>query len=755
MLLLFAAAAVFLHTDSLRHPYAGIRLAYSLSGWTVTGLDPSGEARDWGIQAGDKLQSLDGKAPQQGTSGAVLTLERMETAVFEKPDGRLLPVAVTVTKKHKAELAFSVLLELLLLGMGGYAYLKKSESYMIRRYFGFTIHLALIILTVFATDLLVSDLILAVCAGWLPYALFSFFVRFAFHTVRPAIRRVLGVMQAAAVGLSLCAGYSILSGRIPDWILGAVHLVMIGALLLILAVSKRYWPVLNRMERNHLLVLLTGMYLSLAPYLFFCALPGVLGIPPFLPPEYALVGLVPLSGMFLLLLVKRKMIDMQFYTLKLLVHTLFLGLAGVLCLLPESTVRPVWKLPALALLTFVYHQGLSAAGRQAFRHKEDWLERQKLRLSIGMAEERSRRDLLRLLAGMVHRIAEVEGVWLEWRRGERAERYGTGIFEEGREPVNGNAASSGTFSLVLPLSGGSGEDAAGTIGIGPKTNGTLFTPPERSLLEKLGIEASRLLANADVLSDLQREYQTLKDRSRVYEKHMDDMNRYHHFLLEAQETERIRTSYYLHDHLLQNLIFLSRDLEELFERRTVDRNQVGLWLKCVYDSQRDIRMLCDELYPHIVDKAGLKESLVWLCRSVRESRNLEVELLDGLSPGTGAGMRPALKTHLFRMIRELVNNAAKHSQGSNVRIELREDGEAVTCTVADNGTGFDVTGLHRDGVTGKQLGLLSVSNQVRFLQGEMKVESAPGQGTVIRLRLPLLQEEVQYGGNVDPGYSVG
>ncbi|MEC0229789.1 sensor histidine kinase [Paenibacillus alba] len=218
-----------------------------------------------------------------------------------------------------------------------------------------------------------------------------------------------------------------------------------------------------------------------------------------------------------------------------------------------------------------------------------------------------------------------------------------------------------------------------------------------------------------------------------------DMIPYNRVLLEAQQSERIRTTYYLHDHLLQNLIFLSRDLEELHDTGIADKEQIAVWLKCVYDSQRDIRTLCDDLYPHIIDKGDLKEALHWLMRTMREKGDIRIELAYGLPPGEPAN--ELIKTNLFRAIREIVHNAFKHSEATDITVRLWMDQQTIYCQMTDNGKGFDIASVLYPSPEGeRRFGLLSVHSQIRHLGGDTDVDSSPGNGTVVTIKLPFRTE---------------
>ncbi|MNO36063.1 Sensor histidine kinase ComP [compost metagenome] len=105
-----------------------------------------------------------------------------------------------------------------------------------------------------------------------------------------------------------------------------------------------------------------------------------------------------------------------------------------------------------------------------------------------------------------------------------------------------------------------------------------------------------------------------------------------------------------------------------------------------------------------------------------------------------------LRTNLFRMIRELVNNALKHSGADRILVRIwSKQGAPIVCTISDNGVGFDPQAFYQESRAweGKHIGLISIGNQVACLGGHLDIRSVPGEGTVITLKL--LEREGEIG----------
>jgi signal transduction histidine kinase len=96
---------------------------------------------------------------------------------------------------------------------------------------------------------------------------------------------------------------------------------------------------------------------------------------------------------------------------------------------------------------------------------------------------------------------------------------------------------------------------------------------------------------------------------------------------------------------------------------------------------------------------------------------------------------------LFRILQEAVSNILRHANASKVFINLRLEDGHVVLEIKDNGRGFDVEKTAGEAVTRKQLGLIGMQERVSLVNGAVKIESTLGQGTTLRVYVPLHIEE--------------
>jgi len=143
----------------------------------------------------------------------------------------------------------------------------------------------------------------------------------------------------------------------------------------------------------------------------------------------------------------------------------------------------------------------------------------------------------------------------------------------------------------------------------------------------------------------------------------------------------------------------------------------------------DIHSLAYQLHPSVLQELGLAEAL----RAERERRVRQspLELSADLDPLPAAvGKDEALC--LFRMAQEALNNVVRHAGARAATLALRQMDGGLLLAVRDDGVGFDPASPG----TGRRLGLASMRDRVRLVNGTLDVESAPGQGTAIVAWVP-------------------
>ncbi len=204
-------------------------------------------------------------------------------------------------------------------------------------------------------------------------------------------------------------------------------------------------------------------------------------------------------------------------------------------------------------------------------------------------------------------------------------------------------------------------------------------------------------------------------------------------LINAEEEERKRISRELHDDLSQKLAMLAFDTGSLVlapppsmdEMREPLRN---LQARVVELSQH-VRQISHRLHPTILEDLGLTAALSELCEEFSAREGIEVLFEQEAMP---KALPFDVASCLYRVAQEALHNVSKHAGATQVRIKISGGPEGFHLRIYDTGVGFDSGDLHQRG-----LGIVSMKERVGMVQGEFSIHSQPGQGTEIKVFVPL------------------
>ena len=157
----------------------------------------------------------------------------------------------------------------------------------------------------------------------------------------------------------------------------------------------------------------------------------------------------------------------------------------------------------------------------------------------------------------------------------------------------------------------------------------------------------------------------------------------------------------------------------------------GLELRKQIDEiSSDVHALAADLHPQKLEYLGAVAGLRSLDqRVVAQRHNLEVDFSDD----SRSSLPPEIGFTFFRVLQEALQNTVKHCAGKRVEVQLREDSKALYLVIRDSGKGFDVEAAS----LGKGLGLTSMRERVRLVNGTINIDSKPNNGTAIEVRVPL------------------
>ena len=200
-------------------------------------------------------------------------------------------------------------------------------------------------------------------------------------------------------------------------------------------------------------------------------------------------------------------------------------------------------------------------------------------------------------------------------------------------------------------------------------------------------------------------------------------------LYDGQEFERHRISRELHDGLAQELIAIKMTLENLISRKEIFNNQKITELKSqVNHSIDELRKISTDLAPSGILEFGFEIALKNLCNQIQKNTGLQI---DFSWFGNFEHIKQRTKIYLYRIVQEALNNAIKHSEASQIQLQLTETAENLVLIIEDNGKGFNYNA--NDLGLGK--GLFNMRERSILLDGTFDVESFPEKGTTIRVKV--------------------
>jgi PAS domain S-box-containing protein len=206
-------------------------------------------------------------------------------------------------------------------------------------------------------------------------------------------------------------------------------------------------------------------------------------------------------------------------------------------------------------------------------------------------------------------------------------------------------------------------------------------------------------------------------------------------VLSAQEDERRRIARDLHDEIGQSLTSLLIGLRNLGYTPAPDAApmRVGDLERIAVSTIDEVRRLARGLRPSVLDDLGLSAALERYAADYERGHGITVEVE---APDPSPDRLPeAVETALYRIVQEALTNTAKHAVAKAVRIVVERGPSSVQVTVEDDGCGFD-----DDAGSGGQFGLSGMRERAALLGGCLTIESGPGRGTRVVVRIPLGEE---------------
>ncbi|RYF95986.1 MAG: PAS domain-containing sensor histidine kinase, partial [Chitinophagaceae bacterium] len=218
----------------------------------------------------------------------------------------------------------------------------------------------------------------------------------------------------------------------------------------------------------------------------------------------------------------------------------------------------------------------------------------------------------------------------------------------------------------------------------------------------------------------------------------EEIRRLASHLQDVREEERLIISREIHDQLGQQLTIMKMDINWLKKRTMLAVNdatkekmdELNLMMD---DMIKTVRKIATDLRPSLLDDLGLGAALEWHLSEFEKRAGIDVHY-EGLPQELPLSV--TIKTGLFRIVQESLTNVARYAKAKKVLVTLKHIDDILSLTIRDDGVGFDPAEL----ATKKSFGIVGMRERSAMMSGKYSILSSPGQGTTVKVIVPLLIE---------------
>ena len=214
-------------------------------------------------------------------------------------------------------------------------------------------------------------------------------------------------------------------------------------------------------------------------------------------------------------------------------------------------------------------------------------------------------------------------------------------------------------------------------------------------------------------------------------------------LIQAQEHERKKLSYELHDSIAQNLSSLKIGCDMLLkDQSTISpelKEKAAKLSKLSEKINISVRNLAYDLQPPGLEELGLVRALEMYCEDFSENRGMKIDFHSAGIHMLTLDFHTSI--HLYRLVQEGLNNISKHAAADRGKITLLGASPNIILRIEDDGKGFDITAQELSSGYKKGIGLQSMKERVNLLGGQITIKSGHMQGTKILIIIPIKRQK--------------
>ncbi len=230
---------------------------------------------------------------------------------------------------------------------------------------------------------------------------------------------------------------------------------------------------------------------------------------------------------------------------------------------------------------------------------------------------------------------------------------------------------------------------------------------------------------------------TEKKKAEATEKHKKELQLLSSHIISIQEKERRRISRELHDEAGQALTAMKINIEMMENNipgsSTNIRKRLAETKQLVTHTLHEIRSLAFDLRPSSLDHFGALAAIREYSKNYSERTNINVKVR---GENIVERFSPEIDILLYRCAQEALNNVTKHSEATNVTIEIVQEEQEIHMRIKDNGKGFDIKEPFEENMNGAGIGLFGMKERVSLLNGSLRIHSEENKGSELEILVP-------------------
>ena len=212
-------------------------------------------------------------------------------------------------------------------------------------------------------------------------------------------------------------------------------------------------------------------------------------------------------------------------------------------------------------------------------------------------------------------------------------------------------------------------------------------------------------------------------------------------MIVLQEKERLLVAHDIHDGFVQDVVGAKMLVESLAENlrpqdhssSDAETDPLAAITSALGNAVADARRLISHLRPLVIDEEGVVEAIRYLISEQRYAEPLKITFIPEI---TQQRLDPLLEGNIYRIVQEALNNIEQHSEAGIVSISLKITDAEIFLSITDDGCGFDPSAATAD-----HFGLRGMRERARLFGGHLLIDSQPGRGTRVEVKLPVNQPD--------------